>query len=791
MKTTRRQILQGGAAILAFPMPARASATPDEMALWYRQPAAEWTEALPLGNGRLGAMVFGGVTEEHIQINEATLWGGGPRDYVNLQAGASLQELRASIFAGKIDEAERLAANVMGRPSLLHPYQPFCDLRLYFDGQNDAGDYRRSLTLDDATSTVTYRSGGVLFRRDAFVSHPDQAIIVRLTADRPGRHTLSIGLDSPQPGAKTEAIGTDGLHLTGQIPPRQNPDGAWLASWTAPGLRFAAVLQVRIEGGTLEREGERLRVRDADAVTILFSGATGFRNYRDIGANALERAQGYLNAVSGKSFEALRRTHVEDYQALFHRVRISLGPGGPDRTTDVRLKEFKPGTDPALAALYFQFGRYLLISSSRPGGQAANLQGIWNQELMPAWGSKWTTNINLEMNYWLAESGALWETQEPLWDMIDDLQIAGAETARAHYGAGGWVLHHNTDIWRATTPVDGAWGVWPMGSVWLANQMWDHYRFSADKTFLLKRAYPAMKGAVRFVLDTLVEAPPGTRFAGRLVTNPSVSPENQYLLNGKPEHMTYAATMDLELIAELFEAFRKAARIVGTDADLSEDVKRAQNRLPPLQIGKRGQLQEWIEDYAETEPQHRHVSHLWALYPGHSISPRRTPQLAAAAKRSLELRGDGGTGWAKAWKIALWARLGDGDRAYGLFSGLLAESTLPNMFDTCPPFQIDGNFGGAAAIAEMLLQSDDDEIVLLPALPQAWPEGTVEGLRARGGIKVDMRWRERKLIGVTLTGKAHRTVTVRMGRKSATAALAPNIPFHFDGRLRPSKTERR
>jgi alpha-L-fucosidase 2 len=771
---TRRHILQGGAALVASPALPAVAAETNPLTLWYRQPAATWTEALPVGNGRLGAMIFGGIAQERIQINEDTLWGGAPHDYTSPGAREHLAQLRDLIFAGRIAEAEKLTADMMGRPTLLMPYQAFCDLHLLVEGTDGAERYQRSLLLDEAVTTVTYRAGGIQFRREVIASHPGQVLAVRLTADQPGSQNLTIALDSPQPGAVVRTYGNT-LELTGQIQPRENPAQSWIGSWSQPGLRYAGLAQVQTEGGTVTAENGRLVVRMADAVTILFSGATSFRSYTDITGDALAWARAFLDAAWPMPYEMLRAAHVSDHQALFRRVDLDLG-AGPDLPTDQRIAAVKTQADPALASLYFQFGRYLLIASSRPGGQPANLQGLWNEQLRPPWGSKWTTNINLQMNYWLAEAGALWETQTPLWDLIADLQITGSETARVHYGARGWVLHHNTDLWRAAAPVDGPWGVWPMGAVWLANQMWDHYRFSLDRRFLEKRAWPAMQGAVRFVLDTLVEAPAGSRFAGKLVTNPSFSPENTYLLNGQKAQLTYAATMDLELIRELFDAFAQASQLLDREAATREEALKAKSRLPPLQIGARGQLQEWIEDYPEFEPEHRHVSHLWALYPGHGIAPGVTPELAAAARRTLELRGDGGTGWSKAWKIALWARLRDGDHAHLMFRGLLEESTLPDMFDTHPPFQIDGNFGAAAAIAEMLVQSDDDAVWLLPALPSAWPQGRLRGLRARGGIAVDMQWRGGKLERAALTANTNRSVTVRYGDRSAALHLPAGRP---------------
>lgn len=769
---------------MATPAIGQSEQASDPLTLWYRQAAAQWTEALPIGNGRLGAMVFGGLGEERIQINEASLWGGGVHDYVNPNAHGHLARLRELIFAGQVAEAEKLSGEMMGLPALLMPYQPFCDLRLAFEGGGEVSNYRRSLSLDEAVAAVAYVSNGMKFRREVFVSYPDQILAIRLTADRPGKQNVTIRLDSPQPKTAIENMERNELRLTGQIQPRDNPANSWSGSWKEPGLRFAAIAKVQADNGFVTAENGTIRVRDADAVTILFSGATSFRTYKDVAGDAVGQAQLFMGRAIDNSYRELRARHVADHQKIFRRVDLKLGENSKaDYPTDVRIAAAKTASDPSLAALYFQFGRYLLIASSRPGGQPANLQGIWNERLLPPWGSKWTTNINLQMNYWLAESGAIWETLQPLWDLIADLQQTGAETARVHYGARGWVLHHNTDLWRATTPVDGPWGQWPMGAVWLANQMWDHYRFSLDEQFLRDRAYPAMRGAVLFVLDSLVEAPAGTPFAGKLVTNPSFSPENSYVLDNQKALLTYGATMDLELIAALFESFSQASRQLDSDADIRTAVLKAMDRLPPLQVGSRGQLQEWIEDYPEVEPDHRHVSHLWALYPGQAISPSRSPALAAAARRSLELRGDAGTGWSKAWKIALWARLLDGDHAHLLLQSLLAESTLPNMFDTHPPFQIDGNFGAAAAIGEMLLQSDEEEVHLLPALPKAWPEGSVRGLRARGDLTVDIEWKGSRLSDAGLRSTRARKVLVRNMGRSIEVSLIGGRQIQLAGDL--------
>jgi alpha-L-fucosidase 2 len=761
----------------------RAAITGPEFSLTYDKPAEKWTEALPIGNGRIGAMVFGGTEDERLQINESTLWGGGPRDYANPDAYAHLGEIRRLIFAGKVDEAEKLSETMMGQPKLLMPYQPFCDLRLHFPGHGQATDYRRRLDLNDAVAETAYKVGSAQFQREAFISYPDQVLVVRITSSEAGRLTFTASLDSPQPGTSTSSTAGNMLQLSGQIQPRQNPARSWTGSWTQPGMRFAAVLSVQNEGGSVRSEGGRLEVSGADSVTILFSNATSFRNYRDIGGDALGTAQDYLRRAEQRSYYQLRQRHTDDFRGLFSRVALRLGEDHSNETTDQRIQNFARNDDPGLLALYFEFGRYLLISSSRPGGQPANLQGIWNQDMSPAWSSKWTTNINLEMNYWQADAGDLWQTEEPLWGLIRDLQVAGAETARVHYHSKGWVLHHNTDLWRATAPVDGSWGIWPMGEAWLANQMWDHYEFSGDREFLRRDAYPAMKEAAEFVLGNLMEAPPGTPFAGRLVTNPSTSPENEYLLNGKPEHLTYAPTMDIELIRELFANCRRAAEILATDTEFRNKLDRTEKKLPPLQIGSRGQLQEWISDFAEVEPAHRHVSHLYSLYPGHDISLESTPEFAAAARKTLELRGDGGTGWSEVWRTALWARLQNPERAYANLKLLITNNTLPNMFDLCPPFQIDGNLGGPAAIAEMLVQSTDSEIRVLPALPLQWPSGSLNGVRVRGGGKLDLEWKDGHLTRLALRCDHPIKYRVLYGAGSSEIEIPSGRPIVLDGML--------
>ncbi len=753
--------------------------------LAYDKPAGPWTEALPLGNGRIGAMVFGGTEDERLQINESTLWGGGPRDYVAPDSNAHLDEIRSLIFAGKVADAEKLAASsMMGQPRMLMPYQPFCDLRMHFAGHGQATDYRRDLNLNDATAETTYKVGSTTFRREAFISFPDQVLVVRITSSQPGQLAFTLRMDSPQTGSSVESTAENSLRLTGQIQPRPASPRNWTGGWDQPGMRFAAVVKALPEGGTVRAAGGSLEISGANAVTLLFSNATSFKNFQNISGDAVGAAQGYLQRAEKHSYAELRQRHLQDFQGLFNRVQLSLGEDQSTETTDRRIKAFAASDDPTLLALYFEFGRYLLISSSRPGGPPANLQGIWNQDLSPAWSSKFTTNINLEMNYWQADTGDLWETQQPLWNLIRELRVSGAKTAQVEYHSDGWVLHHNTDIWGATAPVDATSGIWPMGQAWLANQMWDHYEFSGDREFLRRDAYPAMKGAAEFILGTLVEAPAGSPFAGLLVTSPSTSPENSYLLNGQPASLTYASTMDLELIRELFENCRRAAKILATDAEFQSRLDRTEQRLPPLQVGKRGQLQEWIEDYPESEPHHRHVSHLYSLYPGHDISLKSTPALAVAANKSLDLRGIGETGWSDVWRIALWARLHNSEQAYANLKTLITNNTLPDMFDLCPPFQIDGNLGGPGAITEMLVQSTESEITVLPALPHLWQNGSLKGVRLRGGGKLDIEWTAGHLTKLKLSA-AHRVkYRVLYGEQSAMVTITPGKAVVLTGTFR-------
>jgi alpha-L-fucosidase 2 len=745
-----------------------------DLELWYDRPAAVWTEALPIGNGRLGAMVFGDISRERLQINESTFYTGGPYQPINPAARANLDEVRRLIFARQFAAADALAhGTMMAEPYLQMSFQPIGDVWINFHHQMTARNYRRALDLDSAVATTSYEAGHRTYRREAFASPVSGVIVYRITTDRPGSIFVDLGMSSPQLGQMQPAT-TAGLAFLGANRREQGVDGA---------LRFALAARIINLGGELTSSPETQRVRGADQVIVLVDAATSFLRYDDVSGDPETLVADRLDRAAATAFDTLLSEHRSEHRRLFRALSVDLGTGtGAMLPTDQRVINYATGHDPGLGALFLQYGRYLMLSSSRPGTQPANLQGLWNDEIRPSWGSKYTTNINLEMNYWLPDPANLAECFEPLIELVEDLAETGATMAKAHYGAPGWVLHHNTDLWRASGPVDGPqWGLWPMGGAWLCAQLWDHWQFSGDEA-LLRRIYPLMHGAADFLLYYLVEEPD----TGFLVTNPSLSPENQHPFGTS---LCAGPAMDNQIIRDLFTGLIEASTALGVDIALRERLEATLKRLRPDRIGKAGQLQEWAEDWDldVPEPHHRHVSHLYGLYPSWQISLADTPDLAAAGRKSLDLRGDDATGWGIGWRLNLWARLGQGEHADAVLTRLLApDRTYPNLFDAHPPFQIDGNFGGAAGIIEMLVQSRSTEVRLLPALPAKWPDGRIDGVRCRGGIEIGASWHRGVLTSIRV--KAHRatSTTVRYDTAAIELDLAADATCElrfFDGKL--------
>ena len=807
-RVSRRRFLAGSAVVAAGAAArcgwaaARAEDESTRYVLHFEQPAAAWPDALPVGNGRLGAVVFGQPAMDRVQLNEESIWDGEMRDRNNPKAGEAVPKIRELLFAGKIAEAEALATtDMLSVPRRMPCYQTLGDLRLDFSAMGLSADakvedYRLELNLDTAVARTSFRHGGTRYVREVFVSAPDQVIVVRMTAEGPGKIGFTAKLDRPA-HFTTGSEGSDRLVLAGEaIPVNDNP--GLPVKENPVGIRFHSEMMAVSQGGSVKSEAGVLTVKEATSVTLLIDCATSYRFPAGLDAMKAAVAKN-LKAASARPYAELRARHVADHQRYFRRSEIQLGPDANAAVpTDKRVQQIKGGgEDVGLLPIYFQYGRYMLISSSRPGTLAANLQGIWNESVDPPWGSKYTVNINTEMNYWLAERANLSECHLPMFDLQDATRGPGAVTAKKYYNARGFVVHHNTDIWGDSGPIDGlGGGIWAMGAAWMATHLWDHFEYGGDMEFLRTHAYPLLRENATFLLDYLVEAPAGTPYAGKLVTGPSCSPENKYKLpNGKSYNLCMGPTMDISITRALLTRLVWAHEALGGPADAAELVAKAKaaiERLPEFRITHDGRLQEWPEDYTDQEPGHRHISHLWGLYPDDQITLRKTPELAKAARMTLDKRlaaGGGSTGWSRSWIINCMARLEDGDAAYENILQLFRQCTRHNLFDVCglkenSPYQIDGNLGAPAGMAEMLLQSHGGVIRLLPALPKKWPEGSFRGLRARGGVEIDLEWKGGRATMATLrcSRSGDYSIAVPGGQRVASIKQgSKNITPHTSG----------
>lgn len=766
-----KRFKKGAMVLLALCM--AACSAPEEttdLKLHYDREARIWVEALPIGNSRLGAMIYGGVRHEELQLNEETVWGGSPHNNVKPYNKAGLDSIRQLLFAGENLKAQELCGRyISANPSNGMPYQTVGSLHLDFSFDDEAVDYCRELDLDRAVATTRFTVGGVTYTREAFAALSDEVIMVRLTASERGALSFDARYTTPYTEGISRTIEGDMLRLDGKADDHEGVEGK---------VRFTALTRLLPEGGTMTAVADSLlRIEGADRVTLVISMGTNFVNYKDVSGDSYATALRPLNDLK-HPFQKVMKRHIADYREQFRRVKLDLGRNAQaEKPTDVRVKEFATEFDPQLAALYFQFGRYLLISSSQPGGQAANLQGIWNYQRRAPWDGKYTSNINLEMNYWPAEITALEECHEPLIRLTKEVAETGREAA-AMYGARGWTLHHNTDIWRSTGAVDGpSYGIWPTCNAWLCQDLWDKYLISGSRDYL-QAIYPLMKEAAKFYFDLLVTDPA----TGYRVVSPSFSPENRPSVEGKRTFsVVFGTTMDNQLVSDLMHNTAFAARELNDEQPFIDSLELMAASLPPMQVGRHGQLQEWLEDWDNPNDHHRHISHLWGLFPGRQIT-LHSPRLMAAARQTLEHRGDPSTGWSMGWKVCCWARLLDGNRAYKLITDQLKPAigergegggTYPNLFDAHPPFQIDGNFGCTAGIAEMFVQSHSGAVHLLPALPDVWRAGTIEGIRCRGGFVVEkMSWEEGRLTSVTIRSTLGGMLRLRTSTPIAGSALA-------------------